>query len=418
MLKIITVVVSLLAALVGPQQSDASADEHAYAQQTPYGNPEATPTRRPPGGYELVFLENLGRHGSRSQTSDVSERRALTVWTAAANKGQLTSTGERFDDDLRKFQAAEKSIGYGRLSAMGRTEWTGIGRRTATNYRAFLTKAATSGDDIEFKTTSVERTKQSASALHDSLDAAIPGLDLKPQATDDRMLLTTGVTTKGNAAVAKVEGSSDVRAAARRVLLGLYTTSYVDSLSNPVSNALDIYGLYAIAAGMQGDTDVDFSQYMPLAEARIMAYARDAQNFYRYGPGIAGETSSYSTARPVLQDFFAQLDKRLAGGHTAAVFRLAHGETTMPFAVLAKLPGSTRQAPVDTLYAYDNNPWRGEVAGRMAGNIEWAAYRNAAGAVLVTVRYNERPVTLDRSCRQSNAARGFYQLSALKRCLL
>ena len=100
-----------------------------------------------------MFLQTVARHGSRSQTSDESEKQALAVWTAASKKGELTSTGQKFDDDLKKFQAAEKTIGYGKLSTSGHEEWVGIGRRTAANYRSFLTKAADEQDDIDFETT-------------------------------------------------------------------------------------------------------------------------------------------------------------------------------------------------------------------------------------------------------------------------
>lgn len=418
MLKIISIIVSLLAALIGPAQADIVSDDHYYANQTPYGDPATTSIRTPPPGYELVFLENVGRHGSRSQTTNDGEQRALAVWSSASRKGQLTTAGKLFDDDLKKFQAAETSIGYGRLSAVGRTEWIGIGRRTAANYQGFLTKAAADGDDIVFKTTSVYRTKQSATSLRSGLDAAVPGLDLKPQVIDDRMRITSGATSKGNAAIASVMRRSDVRTAARHVLRRLYTAKYVDSLSNPVGKALDIYALYAISPGMRGETTVSFSRYVPLADARLLGYAKDAQNFYRYGPGVKGESSSYRQARPVVADFFSQLDKRLAGGGTAAVFRLGHGETTMPFAAQTRMPRSTKQASAGTPFTYGNNSWRGYVAGRMAGNIEWAVYRNASGSVLVTMRYNEQPIRMNSSCTPSTVDPYFYRVSALKACLL
>lgn len=418
MLKIIAIIMSLLAALTAPAQADIVGNEHYYSNQTPYGNPATTSIKTPPPGYKLVFLENVGRHGSRSQTSNDAEQRVLAVWSAASRKGQLTAGGKVFDDDVKEFQEAEESVGYGKLSALGKVEWNGIGRRTAANYPDFFAKTAASGDDVRFRTSPIYRTKQSAYYLRAGLSAAVPNLDVKDWTTDDNLLITNGATSKGDAAIASVNRRSDVRTAARHVLRRLYTAKYVDSLSDPVAKALDIYALYAISAGMRADTDVTFSRYVPLADAHYLSFAKDAQNFYRYGPGVKGETSSYRQARPVLNDFFAQLDKRLAGGNTAAVFRLGHGETTMPFAVVSKLPGSTKQAPASTPFSYGTNPWRGYIAGRMAGNIEWAAYRNSTGAVLVTVRYNEQPVKLHSSCTQSTVAPYFYRVSALKRCML
>lgn len=407
-----------LAGTMAGARADIVSDDHHYANQTPYGDPASTSIRTPPSGYELMFLETVARHGSRSQTSNDGEQRALAVWSAASRKGALTTAGKLFDDDLKAFQAAEESIGYGYLSETGKAEWNGIGRRTAANYHAFLTEAAADGDDIVFKTTSVYRTKQSATSLRIALNAAIPGLDLKPRTTDDRMRISSGASKAGTAAIAQTQRRSSVRTAARNVLRRLYSAAYVDSLSDPVGKALDIYALYAIAPGMKGETPVTFSRYVPLDDAKVLGSAKDAQNFYRYGPGVEGEASSYRQARPVLADFFNQLDARIAGGDTAAVFRLGHGETTMPFAALTKMPRSQEQATVRAPYSYSNNAWRGYVAGRMAGNIEWAAYRNASGKVLVTIRYNEQPVRLHSSCTASALDSYFYRVSSLKRCLL
>jgi hypothetical protein len=418
MLKLIAIIAALLTAASTPAQADIVSNDHYYANQTPYGDPATTSIKTPPPGYELTFLENLGRHGSRSQTTDDGEQRAYAVWSAASRKGALTTVGKQFDDDLEAFQTAENSIGYGNLSELGKAEWTGIGRRTATNYRDFWTKAAADGDDVEFATSPVYRTKQSASALRTGLSATAPGLDLKARTTDTRLLITNGSTRAGNAAIASVLRRSDVRTAARHVLRRLYSASYVDKLSDPVGKALDIYGLYAIAPGMKGETNLTFSRYVPLEDAHLLGFAKDAQNFYRYGPGVAGESSSYRQVRPVLNDFFADLDNRIAGGNNAAVFRIGHGETTMPFAALIKAPGSQTQARTSRPYSYGNNPWRGWVAGRMAGNIEWAVYRNASGKALVTMRYNEQPVEFRSSCTASSLDPYFYRVSELKSCLL
>ncbi len=181
MLKIISIIVSLLAALIGPAQADIVSDDHSYANQTPYGDPATTSIRTPPPGYELVFLENVGRHGSRSQTTNDGEQRALAVWRRRIQQGPAD---DRRQAVRRRPQEVPGSRDVDRLrppQRPRRTEWIGIGRRTAANYQGFLTKAAADGDDIVFKTTSVYRTKQSAASLRSGLDAAVPGLDLKPQ---------------------------------------------------------------------------------------------------------------------------------------------------------------------------------------------------------------------------------------------
>jgi len=412
---LLTVVVAALSLPLSGARADIVSNDRYYANQTPYGDPASTSIVTPPAGYELFFLENVGRHGARSLTSTGTEKRALAVWKAASRKGALTSRGKKFDDQLRTFQRAEKKLGYGNLSTVGKAEWRGIGRRTATTYGTFLTAASAKGEKVAMQTSPVYRTKQSANYFRLGLQGVVPGLTTAPRTVNQDLLIEEGVSKAGRAAIAKVERRASVKVAARQVLLRLYKTSYVNTLSDPVGKALDVYLLYSTAPGMASDTRVTFADFVPASAAKQLAEAVDASNFYRFGPGVSGQSSSYKKARPVLKDFFSSLDARIDGGSTAAVFRLAHGEVTMPFAALIKAPGSQQQA--SRAFSYGSNPWRGFVAGRLAGNLEWAAYRNAGGEVLVTMRYNEQPVQFNASCTPSASSPYFYSVSQLKSCL-
>ncbi|MET0931362.1 MAG: histidine-type phosphatase [Aeromicrobium sp.] len=388
-----------------------------YANQTPYGDPASTSIVAPPAGYELFFLENVGRHGARSLTTNSAEKRALAVWRSASRQGRLTTRGKKFDDNIRTFQRAEKKLGYGKLSTVGKAEWRGIGRRTGSTYRTFLTASAAKGEKVAMQTSPIYRTKQSANYFRLGLKSQVPTLATAARTVNQDLLIEDGSSKAGRAAIAKVERRSAVKAAARKVLLRLYKPSYVKRLKDPVGKALDVYLLYSTAPGMAGDTRVTFADYVPISAAKRLAEATDASNFYRFGPGVAGERSSFKQAGPVLDDFFTALDRRIAGGTTSAVFRLSHGEVTMPFAALIKAPRSDKQAARSTAFSYGSNPWRGFVAGRLAGNLEWAAYRNASGEVLVTMRYNEQPVQFNSSCTPSATSPYFYRVSQLKSCL-
>lgn len=416
-MTVITVALTSAALTLPGASADIVSNDKFYANQTPYGNPASTSIVAPPPGYSLFFLENVARHGSRSLTSTDREKRALAVWRTASRRGDLTTRGKKFAGQLRTFQRAEKKLGYGNLSTIGKSEWRGIGRRTADNYFGYLAWAAARGDKIAVQTSPIYRTKQSANYMRVGLESRIPNLDTAARKVNRDLLIEDGSTKAGRAAIAKVLRRPSIKAAARKVLLRLYKKSYVNRLSDPVGKAIDVYLLYSTAAGMARDTRVTFADYVPISAARGLAEAVDARNFYRYGPGVAGESSSYKQARPVLKNFFSALDARIAGGRTAAVFRHAHGEVTMPFAALIEAPGSQKQATRARTYSYGNNPWRGFKAGRLAGNLEWAAYRNAAGRVLVTMRYNEQPVRFNASCEPAGGGGYFYRVSELKDCL-
>ena len=222
---------------------------------------------------------------------------------------------------------------------------------------------------------------------------------------------------------------------------GKHITSVVDA-------AMDLYNLYIIAADMQeentGDHTFDFDQYfadVPAEEGDVFAWILDMEDFYEKGPSYAGQDETYRIAQPLLDDFFASIDERVAGGDTAATFRFAHAETVMPFAALIGAPGSTQQAPavenpqsVADVYNYQDNKWRGESVTPMAANIQWdVATRDGidpetgnAYTPLIRMLYNEEEVAFGgtnmltrglSSCTPVAEGSTWYKESELKSCL-
>lgn len=217
-------------------------------------------------------------------------------------------------------------------------------------------------------------------------------------------------------------------------------------ITSKVDAAMDLYNLYIIAADMQEEnTDAhrfDFDKYfegIDSTEGETFAWILDAEDFYEKGPSYAGQDETYRIAQPLLDDFFASIDERVAGGDTAATFRFAHAETIMPFAALIGAPGSTQQAPavvepqsVNDVYNYNKNEWRGETVTPMAANIQWdVATRidpktGKAYTPLIRMLYNEKEVafggtnTLARglsSCTPVAEGSTWYKESELKSCL-
>lgn len=406
--------------LVALASSATAADpEHDYANQTPYGTPNGS-VRTAPEGYTMFFLETVARHGARSLTSDEPERDALRIWQRASDQGGLTENGKTFARDVRRFQEAEKSIGYGKLSGVGQQEWQGIGRRHAEDYSEFFAALDRRDEKIASVTTSVARTQQSAEAMHQGL--AEGGLKLDSELAplteaDDLLRFGNSASAAGKAMTEEIRDRDAIRGYAEDVLRTIYVREFIDSIKDPVEAALDIHKLYSTAPGMAKETDITFARYVPQDAREPLSYATDAETFYEYGPGVKGETNTYDDARPLLDDFFTTLDARVAGSSTAVVYRFAHGETTMPFAALIKAPGSDVQVPEGERFTRQGNPWRGAVAGRLAGNIEWSAYRNDAGKVLVTMRYNEKPVPFNDDCTPHEDGSYFYPVDELKSCL-
>ena len=93
-----------------------------------------------------------------------------------------------------------------------------------------------------------------------------------------------------------------------------------------------------------------------------------------------------------------KLNDRVDGGKTAAVFRHAHGKTVIPFTALTQLRSANERVYHKGLYGDETNPFRAWKSGAIAGSIEWAAYKNEAGKVLLTLRFNEEPSRFSKAC--------------------
>jgi hypothetical protein len=248
------------------------------------------------------------------------------------------------------------------------------------------------------------------------------GLDLRTELApmaqaDDVLRFGNEASPAGEAMTEEILDRDAIHDHAIHVLRALYVPDFVKSIEDPLDAAMDVYKLYSTAPGMAKETNITFARYVPHDDREPLSYATDVETFYQYGPGVEGETNTTDKARPLLADFFTKLDLRMGGSSTAVVYRLAHGETTMPFAALIKAPGSDEQVPEGERFTRQSNTWRGAIAGQLAGNIEWAAYRNDDNRVLVTMRYNETPVPFNDSCKPSSDDDYFYELAELKRCL-
>ena len=421
MLNFVAACVTILAGLIpGPQAPGGDPDARVYGSEAPYGNSATSKVRVPPEGYSLFFLQTVGRHGSRTNTGPEEEERILRLWERAEKENALTDNGENLKDDIRRFQSAEKRIGYGQLTSIGKAELDGLGRRTAYNYAEFFSRAQEDGDRIAFVTSGMKRTKDSAAAMKAAIKKRYPDLDFAKDAVSDRTLRVTGnVSVIGRDHIRRLKNLPDVEIAANNVLANIYQPVFLATMTKNkrIDAAIDMYRLFQRGPGMRAATDVDFSEYVDRADAEILGIEQAGEKFYRYGAGIRGEDVTYSGAKPLLNDFMKRLQERVNGGKTAAVFRHSHGETVMPFTALTQLRSANQQEPKGGLYGDETNPWRSYKSGAMAGSIEWAAYRNEAGKILLTLRFNEEPSRFSKACKPTEPDGPFYTLAEIKRCI-
>ncbi|KAB1647602.1 histidine-type phosphatase [Pseudoclavibacter sp. CFCC 14310] len=208
-------------------------------------------------------------------------------------------------------------------------------------------------------------------------------------------------------------------------------------IKSKVDAAKYLYELYITGADMAAEGEslaFDFTKYFAghESDAEWFAYLLDAEDFYEKGPSLAGHDDTYKNAQALLDDFFAGIDARAAGGTVAATYRFGHAETVVPFAALLKLPGSTQQAPATAdptstsdVFSYETNEFRSESVGPMAANVQWDVVSRegvdpATGqqyTPLVRLLYNERETAFNASCTAVSPGSHWYKETELKRCL-
>ncbi|MCW2768718.1 MAG: hypothetical protein JWR27_151 [Aeromicrobium sp.] len=414
-----------LAAAAGYSPSVAATTSSNQGQYTPYavGQPSAVKTAAIPTGYTPVYLETMGRHGSRAATSSSDIDSAIALINKARSAKALTSTGTRLSTDLATLKRVQAKVGNGKLSALGAQEWKGIGTRTVEKYPTFFRSAVKSQAAVDVVTSSLSRAQVSSANMVTGLKSAAGNVRVTSRQTNDSMLhFSTSSTAKGDAEASRIRSSSQTRAAAAALLKSVFSSSYVDkmSTSTTVANAYDLWEAVAIGPALRLD-GAPVMSYLPAAALNQMAFLKDATAFYRYGPGVSSAgNASFKKAVVIRDNFFYVIDKRLfEGGKSVATIRLSHGEQLMPFAALLRLnPQATTAAP----FTYASTGWNGNDEAKMAANIEWLVVAKgkptkSARSVLVTMRYNEMPRRFSAACSAYEVAPYFYDLAGLKKCV-
>lgn len=191
-------------------------------------------------------------------------------------------------------------------------------------------------------------------------------------------------------------------------------------LDDAVEVAQALYGLYQVAPAFETSLEAAFSRYLKPEQARMLAAAADAEDFYLSGPAtVASAKVTSRMANGLLQDFFAEVDKVAQGQMThAAKLRFAHAEIIMPFATRLGLAGIDVPVAEGQRYQYDTNPWRGQTVSPMAANVQWDVWRNPQGQLLVKMLYNEKETAFKPACDSArlNSTSYFYDYSKLKAC--
>lgn len=190
-------------------------------------------------------------------------------------------------------------------------------------------------------------------------------------------------------------------------------------LASPRDALMALSALYEIAPGLRLELGRDFRPYIPDEQARLLAWANDAEDFFVKGPGTAQTGAvTYQMARGLLTDMFDQAGQ--GSKRRLATFRFSHAEILIPLATLLGIPGASTPLRAGQTFSYADNPWRGADIAPFAANIQWDSFTDAQGLLLVRMLYNERETPFKAACDGARFSAGslYYDVRALRQCYL
>ncbi len=146
------------------------------ASKSPYPVPKEPP--KIARGLERcrpIFINHVGRHGSRHLTHNEGIEDLAALVAKAAQEQALEPLGAKFTALLEKAKKMESTEALGQLTDQGRNEHRGIGERMFSNFRDLFLKSPVD-KPIMVESTYVKRTKESLQAFLNGLTNLDPRL--------------------------------------------------------------------------------------------------------------------------------------------------------------------------------------------------------------------------------------------------
>ena len=412
-----------------PAGEVAHLSELRLSQMQPYPTPSlAESAETPPAGFAPIMSQGVYRHGSRTLTTDNSIDKVRDLWDEARATDALTPLGREFGKAFKDFADVTDDVGFGDLTALGRTELWSLGQREGKRLDALFADAIAAGNKVDVKDSGKTRAEDSADEFREGLADVHPDLDIEPSQSDEDLL---HFDTEDPDYRAFIKGDDwrpayraaieqiDLKSHALAALRALYSDPFVDTIDNPVDEAWGLYDVYMAAPSLIADSPIDMSPFMSTENAAAFAATTDARYFYSRGPGLQGDQRSFETAQLLIDDFFKAIDEYDASTEDhqhVGVYRFAHAEEIVPLVALLQIPGTGAPLPAETVFSPETSPFAVSKVAPLAANVTWTVWRDAAETTLVSMRFNERPVAFSDRCAPYAGTDRFYEVSQLRNC--
>lgn len=381
----------------------------------------------PPAGYDVVFINHVGRHGARHLTKDVQVAYAYGLLTKADSAGVLTPNGQALWAMVKRLQKVEQG-GTKSITQEGKNELDGIGRRMYERYPSLFKDQK----QLKIAVTKEIRTQQSAQAFMKGLNAKMkdtlsatfynddPDLRFYDSSTEYKKFVEDG---NWHETMDKLEAAEHIAEIETEFCNGIFKPEFAEKLSaaNKDRFTTDIFGFAAIVPSLKyevkaagfSESDLNIAGLFSCKQLKALGEISNADENLKKGPGTDVKGIQVKIATPLLADFIKTSDDMIAGKYHGVKLRFAHAETIAPIAALMDLDVASKQAKgADDI----NQAWDAAKVIPLSSNIQWVFYKKrGSDKYLVKVLLNEKEVWIAGLPKQNSP---YYDFSALKRFYL
>ena len=381
---------ALTAAAADPTSTDYSFTQ-CEGSLTPY--PTEVREVTCPDSLVPVFINHVGRHGSRYPASGANCFYLRNMLLYADSIGSITPLGRRLlalDEEIIR-----RSTGrWGALDSVGMAEQQAIASRMFMNYAEAL-----GGDKVVKAISSYSpRSMMSMYSFTHQLDRL-----------NNRLTFTTSTGRINSASMRPFDTDEDYLTFRREKVWEPAYKEYFDTHC-PTRPAQALMGegyrfpdeatarelsltAYYVLAGCRamGMPDV-MDQYFTPSEANLLWSCFNLRQYLQRTATTVSRVPA-DIAAQLLMDIVNTTDAYVNGSDniTGAILRFGHAETLMPLFSLLKLPGCYYLTNYfDTVALH----WRDFDVVPMAANLQLVVYRSTTGRFYVRINLNEKPLKL------------------------
>lgn len=357
-----------------------------------------------PNGYHAVFINHVGRHGSRHVTKDVNSAYLYRVLLQADSMHQLSAGGLLLKEKISRLEKIEKN-NFKSISIQGKKEQAELAGRMYAQYPDVFsgTKLV-----IDVAYTKEIRTLQTSDAFLAGLKTKITGPVINRQVNDttlrfyDLSPAYLEFKESGNwiQYLQQLKTAVHYDELADKVTQQFFSASFLNTMTTKDKDKFtaDLFGFITISYSLQKETadagytnaDVNMEQFLTCPELAVLAKVDNAEDFFQKGPGTDVKGIQVKIAMPLLADFIQSTDTYIKTKAVPVRLRFAHAETIAPYAALL---GLSHAAEATKKVKDINRVWDAGKVIPLSSNIQWILYKKQDSEhYLVKFLLNEKEV--------------------------